>query len=667
MKRFDSFALTAAGFLLFGCATIGDVERHPPDTLGLVSIGKAHFPQPPGTRGIPIPGGDFETKQALPEAWKAENPETRVVEQDDAPEGNRYLRMPAESAATAIAPAVSIPGRQPLLVSFWWRAKSDIFIYLHNNAEDVDPRLNSSDKEWYRLPTTDGKWRRIGVYTRTPAPATELTVQIRCRDTQQNGEVSFDDLRLRTATETELAAAWEARESRRASYPIPPRESDGRHLALSIRKLQGKGMPGRPYVIWALGSSFTNFLGNGEDLRQEIRPRFPDAPPIVYRKHVGSGTPFEYIRGWARQFAVHDYPDLILIYTNGDAEALEDMLRTIRRSCTADIITGPLHFWARAENSWPRLTDTAYWDRIRSICAKYQVEFVENRRELASWFASADTGPTDILGDSVHQNEQGRRLINLNFARHFAVPETFSYCPASRERRIRAAWALRDASAVVNAEGEWEITDDNTLRSRQKGASLTCTFTGNRIDLVGRRLPQGGDVRVTLDNAPAEKHPAFAATYVRPDPDNFTPGPTLPCDSAPHTIQLGEHIKPQEWTIRMTSNSGDYELVGTSTGKDGRGNNQKSFTGNSGQITIPPALWRNPQDNREGDRFTFRVYRCTTGTVRFRGADGDGFQKRLAQNLKDQKHTVRLDVVGNGPVEIDSFHIFDPPGVLQDF
>ena len=73
-------------------------------------------------------------------------------------------------------------------------------------------------------------------------------------------------------------------------------------------------------MIWAIGSSWTNFLGDGYPLIRAIRQRFPDAPEIIYRKHAGSGTPWEYVRGWVQQFVAADSPDLILTYTNGSPE-----------------------------------------------------------------------------------------------------------------------------------------------------------------------------------------------------------------------------------------------------------------------------------------------------------------------------------------------------------
>ena len=63
-------------------------------------------------------------------------------------------------------------------------------------------------------------------------------------------------------------------------------------MALTVRKLQNGISPERPFLVWAIGSSYTNMLGMGEIPIEIIRRRFPDAPRIVYKKHVGASVTF---------------------------------------------------------------------------------------------------------------------------------------------------------------------------------------------------------------------------------------------------------------------------------------------------------------------------------------------------------------------------------------
>ena len=136
-----------------------------------------------------------------------------------------------------------------------------------------------------------------------------------------------------------------------------------------------------------------------------------------------------------------------------------------------------------------------------------------------------------------------------------------------------------------------------------------------------------------------------------------------PRDRSPHRVDLGpaESIVPQQWTITMTSDAGDYELTGNVTGPDGRGNAFQPFTSKSGQILVDPAMWRAAKTNRTGDPFAFEVFRSTVGEVEFAGEQAERFRIRLAQNLENGPHTLELVAAGDGPIEIDAFEVFEPP------
>jgi hypothetical protein len=81
-------------------------------------------------------------------------------------------------------------------------------------------------------------------------------------------------------------------------------------LALTVEKLERGFDPPRPLLIWAVGSSFTNGLGNGDLLAELIRERFEHAPPIVYKKIAGNSTSYHFSRGWARHLVIPDQPDV---------------------------------------------------------------------------------------------------------------------------------------------------------------------------------------------------------------------------------------------------------------------------------------------------------------------------------------------------------------------
>ncbi len=421
-------------------------------------------------------------------------------------------------------------------------------------------------------------------------------------------------------------------------YVAKTRPGDGQHLALTIQKLTEGIDPPRPFLIWALGSSYTNMLGDGEAWKTEIPKRFPGAPPITYQKMVGNSCPWQYVRGWARHLVVPDQPDLVVIYTLGTAEDLEKLILELRTQTTADIIVPSIHWRTGGAKLWGTSENSTQQDvqAVRDVCSQYDVEFVENRKDWATYLRENDLPIESLLKDAVHQSEFGAQIINSNIIAHVRQPNQFSYDPKSREYIVATT------------------RDDN--------GTITATFTGNRIDLVGKKSPAGGRLSVRLDGKPADAIDAFLMSYVQPSNDNARVGRgSNPRDQSPHAITLGSDIVPQNWTIVMTSDEGDYRLTGSVTGPDGEGNAFKPFTSDSGQIRIEPELWRRAERNREGDHFQFDVYRSVLAEIDFRGDSTERFVVRVAQALTNESHKLELTPIGTEQTAVEYLKAYRPP------
>jgi len=442
-----------------------------------------------------------------------------------------------------------------------------------------------------------------------------------------------------------------------AEYKAPPRPTDGANMALTVEKLEKGFDPDRPLLIWAIGSSFTNGLGDGSTLIRLLKPRFPNMPRIVYKRFAGNSTPYHLTRGWARHLVIPDQPDVVIIYNFGRADDLEKLIADLRRATTADIIVGTIHWCRPHAKQWPDPDlPCSHQDipKLRAICQRHGVELVENRREMTEYMLANKLDIKSLLRDSVHENPYAALMTNMNIARHFHRPAgKFAYDPRSRERRIQAA------SPRVKATGNWSKAN-GSLAAKDKGAAIEVGFEGNRIDLIGWRSPHGGSAAVWLDGRPAAQAPVFQASYIKPDPRNAPLPPNPPRDRSPHRISLGKNIVPQSWTLTMTSDTGDYQLAGSATGPDGTGNNRKPFTSTSGQIIVEPEFWRQPESNRKGDKWTFEVTRTTVGRVDFSGGRAK-FRLTLARGLANGAHTLRLVAEGDGTVEVAAFDIFQPP------
>ncbi|MDA1041129.1 MAG: SGNH/GDSL hydrolase family protein, partial [Planctomycetota bacterium] len=205
-----------------------------------------------------------------------------------------------------------------------------------------------------------------------------------------------------------------------ADYMAKAVPTDGQHLALTLKKLEKGFDPPRPFLIWALGSSYTNMLGVGEPWKETIPKLFPNAPEIRYEKMVGNSCPWQYLRGWARHLAVPDQPDLVITYTNGNAADLEKLIIEIKSNTTADIIVPSLHWRERDQELWDKSENAMDQDvaAVREVCRKHAVEFVESRRDWAEYLKANNLPIPALLKDAVHQSNYGAHIINSNILAH---------------------------------------------------------------------------------------------------------------------------------------------------------------------------------------------------------------------------------------------------------
>lgn len=615
-----------------------------PREVGLTSLGDAPFPAPSG----------FALTRNFEEPW--ENTDalrlTRFerITSPDSPEGGSHMIRQAGSVPTM---ELNQPAREatPYLVSAWLRTSRAGT----GSASSETTEIIYGKHTPLEIPDTGGKWRRVGFYFRSAVGATAVKVSLRFGTDDEI--LAIDDVNFREATEDEFSKAYSGWRSRYPARDLSPRPGDGEHLALFVSKLAAPKFPGLPLKVMGIGSSYTNMLGNGERLVQWVREHFPDAPPIHYEKHVGSAVEFDFTRGWMRQHVLGERPDLVILYSGGKAEDLEKLLADFRAHSSADVIVASLHLRERDVEITDATINAPEWDALRDVARKYGCEWVDSRREWGAYLREHGQPIQWLLKDAVHQNDHGALVINENICRHITRHETPAYRPESRER-----WLDLSAAAGEDAEGVIHSNSD----------SLRIRFRGTRVDLIGRKSPAGGTLGaagpMTLDGVPLDELPVFLTTLIMPGAKNFRPERGSPADRAPHQIQLGDPAKiiPQSWTIRMYGDAGAYELIGSVTGHDGYGHNGDDFTGNSGQITVPSALWRRRLEadgetytNRDGDAFTWEVLRATRPEVDFRGEAGGVFSVTLADQLDPGWHELEIPLEG-GVCEVLGFRVCEP-------
>lgn len=478
-----------------------------------------------------------------------------------------------------------------------------------------------------QMPNTAGEWKRASFFFRT-APGAK-SISIRFSRPRDGGTIEMKEPRLMLADTSDFTAAWQAWREQYPDRDLTSRPGDGQNLLRFIGKLQDPPPGLDQLLVYGIGSSYTNMLGNGERLIQWVQEHFPNAPEIVYKKHVGSAVAYDFTRGWMRQLVLGEKPDLVILYSEGQGADLDKLLQDFRSHSDADLIVASLHLRERAGENTPETVFNDQWKSVRAVAEKYQCEWVDNRAEHAAYLEEHGQPIEWLLKDAVHQSDHGALVINENIVRHL-TPQT--------------------APAIELVE------------------SLPVTTEAIRVDLYGKRSPSGGQARILINGEPADQFPAFVTTVIVPGPKNHRPERGSPADRSPHMITLGrpESIVPQTWTIRMTSDKGDFELIGSVTGPDGGGNNGEDVTGDSGQITVPTELWRRrletdgTHSNKKGDLFTWEVKRATLGTVDFAGENDQSFRVTLVDQLPEGPHRIEVIPRLKGASEIIGYELIYP-------
>jgi hypothetical protein len=630
------------------------------DRYGLRCVSSKPFDVPPESSAVSAADCDFEQVK-LPPGWGRARGE--VITADDAPQGKAYFRMSAMKGADLRSPEFRVASGRGYFVSYWLKTPTQPWAYINFTSDEREASFNNIYPGITFEPCN--QWTQVGFYFWMPAQCQTIQFLLAPHDDSPDAQfVSVDDLRIRTASESEITAAYKAERALLPAYDVSPRPGNGKNLALSVAKWEGRaGIPGKPFVIWALGSSYTAWQGDGFELIQAIRGRFPKAPPIVYRKHGGPGTPWEFVYTWIKQFVAAEQPDLIFCYTTGTLEGLDALLSETRRRTTAEIMVPSVHF-KPPDKLTPEVIEKGAgvdWAKVREICAKHGAEFVENRRELAAYITRNHLHLDDLLFDHNHQNQHGRIRIWDNVSRHLNPSDRSTYTAESRERRIPPTPLTNTKTEQVSLSGDWLVTGE-ALRTSAAGARLKINFVGNRLDLIGRKGPGGGTIKVLVDGV-AGGQASFVMNSIMPSRKHLW--------KAPHAVDLGSKPVPQKWLIMMTSDVGDYRLEGSVTGFDGQGNLAQPFLSRSGQVGIQPTYWRQGRVEKkgqgieygvaQGDSFTFDVQRAGLDELSFRADQPVPMAEPLVRDLPNGQHTVELITTGDGMVAIEGLYVFEPP------
>lgn len=212
------------------------------------------------------------------------------------------------------------------------------------------------------------------------------------------------------------------------------------------------------------------------------------------------------------------------------------------------------------------------------------------------------------------------------------------------------------------------------LRSSFDGATgvpltrpLRFQFEGNRVDVAAAADGNFGTARILIDGKkPSTFRGMYAATRTNSAPGSWFPA--LRC------VELGDGVVPENWELTITRiddkcTECEYEVKGSVTGPDGKGNSKAKFTSASGRLIIDPEtfcfaaahqIFKKPVP--VGFKVTWRVYGTFLDEWKPRKI-ADATKENLstlAQGLPNGKHVLEIVPNGDGELPVRYLVVYRP-------
>jgi len=452
-----------------------------------------------------------------------------------------------------------------------------------------------------------------------------------------------------------------------STLPAPPdRPPNADGLGAKIQRamtLMATSTPERHHRVKVLvyGQSISRGPWSGE-AAAHLRETFPHAD-IVYANHSRGGHTAPVLINCAKFDLYPFYPDLLIfhVYGGDDTGELEEIIARARRYTTADILIWTPHYrwpqklprdaaWEEPDVGKGKKGDDHHAERLRQIAAKYDCELADIRTQWLPYLDKHGLKPKDMLGDGIHPNALGQRLLAALIKPYLNYTGTVS----------AADWQERVRDIPANAP---------EVRRTADGA-IELAFHGNRLDIIttpGADKP--GSARVLLDGkSPSTLPECYAMTPSSKMWGHYWPGVRSMSWDAPLLVE--------DWVARVlavdgTSGRVDFEVIGSETGHDGKGNNKERFVSNSKRIITDPSGWV----------FFYKGFVARTGLppVGFEikwaavALSTDTYQPvvsedttrenvlTLIQGVKNGPHVLRLEPTGDAPPAIAGFRVCRPP------
>ncbi len=395
------------------------------------------------------------------------------------------------------------------------------------------------------------------------------------------------------------------------------------------------------------------------DVAEDLRKRYPHADLEIENRAIGGyGGP---VLINTAEFDLYPfYPDLVIFHVWAGVESghQEKIIRRIRERTTAEVL-----LWT-SNLRWPKSVppdgdpqhpnvlakdaqDQAISDLYKRLGKELYCEVADVRTGMQNYLKKNKQVVKDTLRDTVHPNELGNFLIAELIKPHLRYDPSF---PDDQ-------WKKLVTEAPVN---------DPQVK-RQDDGSLTLSFNGNRVDIIAASTAKA-KAKVLLDNKAPSEFPELYY-HTRPSPTPFAGRPAF------NRLDHQSPLQVETWTARILECDLEedvlrYEVSGSKTGPDGRGDHKTRFVSNSGRVVIEPKMWMVNWSLRYGKKNLPEDYKVTWESkalfvdvweAPIETSPTKESSTVLAQGMTNGEHTLTLTPQSTGKLPIKAFRIYRPP------
>jgi hypothetical protein len=213
------------------------------DRYGLRCVSSKPFVVPPDSQVVAAAHCDFEQGK-LPPGWGRGRGE--VMTADDAPQGKACFRMQAMKGADLRSPELRVESGRGYFISYWLKTSTEPWAYIIFTSDERDTSFNNTYPGITFEPS--GGWKQVGFYFWMPAQCKTIQFLLAPHDDSADEQfVSVDDIRIRTASQSEMTSAYQAERSFLPSYDVSPRPVTARTWRFPWRSGKaGQGSPASP-------------------------------------------------------------------------------------------------------------------------------------------------------------------------------------------------------------------------------------------------------------------------------------------------------------------------------------------------------------------------------------------------------------------------------------